>query len=195
MLQSLIDLDTRLFWFINLKATTFGLDKVMQTLSATWFWWAVAGAVACFALFKKNKFLLKTMLLMALAMGVTDLFSFEVLKPTFGRERPCRELSGVRLVESRCGGDFGFPSNHAGNGFAAATVLWLRHNPRKKGVNFIWMSPFLIAGLVAFSRVYLGVHFPLDVTAGALLGFGIAFGWVSLMKTWPRTRSFFWPTT
>ncbi len=59
--------------------------------------------------------------------------------------------------------DYSFPSGHTMASFAAATVLW--HWNRKAG-----LATYLLAGMIAFSRLYLFVHFPSDVLAGALLG-------------------------
>ena len=193
LLQNLLESDVRLFWFVNLQATSPVYDGIMQTLSSAWIWWLLASLTLLWGILKKNRRLLKTLLLIAIAMGISDVFSFEVLKPGIGRERPCRDLDGVRLVESHCGGDYGFPSNHAANGFAAATVIWLRRPRIKSSKRFLFGLPFLLAGVVGFTRIYLGVHFPLDVLGGFFVGACIGIGLLRFIRNWALAALFFEP--
>jgi len=194
LLRSLLELDIKLFWLVNRELTSTHLDPLMATLSADWFWWAFAGVLLAAALWKKNKWLLKTVLLVAVAMGLSDLIAFEILKPTVRRERPCREFDGVRLVGDRCGGDFGFPSNHAANGFAAATVFFVRRSSRERTSRMLTLLPFGLAVLVGFTRIYLGVHFPGDILAGFLFGSFLTGLGLMALKQWPTGRQFFWPS-
>ena len=103
-----------------------------------------------------------------LLFGFTDQFT-GLIKHFFHRPRPCCdvELSGlVRLVASRCGGRYGFTSGHAGNAFGlAGFVVWaFRRISRWIYAMWLW------AAVVAYSRVYIGVHFPLDILCGGLFG-------------------------
>lgn len=84
------------------------------------------------------------------------------LKPLFARVRPYEYVEGLRLLIEKPH-DFSFPSGHSAASFAAATAMQL--NFKKWGIPFL-----VIAFLIAFSRLYLHVHFPSDVIFGILLG-------------------------
>lgn len=102
---------------------------------------------------------------------LADYTSAQILKPFFQRLRPSHELiDGIRLLVPR-GGKYGFVSSHAANMFAAATIFGYFYSRYKKLF-------FSIAALVAFSRVYVGVHYPADILFGGLLGYGL--GWIAL---------------
>jgi undecaprenyl-diphosphatase len=78
----------------------------------------------------------------------------------------------MRRVKSNCGGYYGYFSGHSSNSFAMATffvVLFVRHFKL-----FRWL--FVVAAFVAYSRIYIGVHYPLDVISGTF--FGVLSGWL-----------------
>jgi undecaprenyl-diphosphatase len=114
-----------------------------------------------------------------LAVAVADLAA-RGLKEIFDTERP-----NVRYAEPKtlvpAPHDHSFPSGHAATSFAAATVLTAAR-PRWGP---LW---FLLALAVGFSRVYVGVHYPLDVVGGAVLGIGVATALLRLVAVRPRSR-------
>lgn len=105
---------------------------------------------------------------------ICDQGSVHLFKDVFERLRPCHEplLEGqVRLVKSHCGGQFGFVSSHATNTFGLAVFVGtlLKREVR-------WLLPALLiwAAIVSYSRIWLGVHYPLDLLGGAVLGTAVA---------------------
>src|SRR5690606_24522804 len=101
--------------------------------------------------------------------AITDFTSASLLKPFFGRLRPCyaESLQPVLRDLVGCGGKYGMPSSHASNHFGLASfwflsIAWM-HN-RKWGWLWIW------AAAIGYAQVYVGKHYPGDILAGALLG-------------------------
>jgi undecaprenyl-diphosphatase len=103
-----------------------------------------------------------------LVIALTDQFNSSILKSIFERSRPCHFVDDIFNVENvrllvGCGGGRSFPSSHAANNAAAATLLsW--YYPRIKW----WFIVF--AFIIGFSRIYVGVHFPIDVLGGFAVG-------------------------
>lgn len=101
------------------------------------------------------------------AMAGSFLINNLFLKNVIARTRPYEAVEGLtRLIEKLS--DFSFPSGHTATSFAMAVILY-RELPKKYGVCFL-----VLAGLIALSRLYLGVHYPTDVLAGAISGTLIA---------------------
>lgn len=150
------------------------LDGATVILSARPFGVAVALALALAigVALARGRRRLALLLGLALALAASDLLGARVLRPLIGRMRPCYALppGTVRLVVSAA--DVGsFPSLHASNFFAMATVAWAA----RRGVG---IAAVILAAAVAWSRVHGGVHWPTDVVAGA--GWGALCGLAGL---------------
>ena len=88
-----------------------------------------------------------------------------ILKPLFARPRPCDINTSITMLVARPHGH-SFPSGHTASGVAAAYALWLQN--RKLGA-----PALVLAAFIAFTRLYLYVHFPTDVLGGAVLGIAL----------------------
>ena len=98
-----------------------------------------------------------------ISLSFTDAICAQILKPFFERIRPSHlNLEEVNLLTSK-GGKWSMPSNHAANMFSLAIVLSYFYKKYKPLL-------FLLAILISFSRVYVGVHFPGDVIVGGFIG-------------------------
>ena len=167
MIEFLTYWDTQLFIFLNNIHSPFW-DGIMWWISGTKSWIPLYIVIIAFIIYKQKKKSSLTLLFIAVVVFLSDQVSVHLFKEVFQRLRPCHtpELQDiVHLVKNKCGGQFGFVSSHATNTFSIATFLSLLFKNRNFTVFIlIW------ATIVSYSRIYLGVHFPLDVIAGGILG-------------------------
>lgn len=112
--------------------------------------------------------------LVALALIIEFVCCDIVLKPLVARIRPFAVSTDISLLIAPPV-DFSFPSGHTGASFASASAMYFGR--KYFGKNYLWISAAVIAALIAFSRLYLYVHYPTDVLAGLCLG--IASGWLA----------------
>jgi len=174
MLNFLINLDHKLFILINQTLSSHWLDGLMHILSSK----AAFIPIYMIAIFKfvklyKKKFWVP-ILLCVLAVGLSDSISSKICKPLFKRTRPafCASMN-PRLPDGKPGSKYGFVSSHAANAFAIYplfVVFIFGFNELKKRRR-IMIVALILASLIAYSRVYNGVHWPADVVGGAILGY------------------------
>ena len=167
--QSFIDLDSRLFVIVNGHMQNRALDKVMPWLTTIhetrWIYLVVF--VLALELYRRGRFQGLTVLLGAgLLIAFADWFGSQVIKEYFQRPRPVfSELDVIERVSRHSG--YSFTSNHASNTWALATFITLYY----RSLGWVLIP---IALLMAFSRIYVGVHYPSDVVVGALWGAALA---------------------
>lgn len=148
ILMALQELHTPVLDFIFTHITMLGDEGI--------FWIAVGIILLCTKKYRKQGLLLLLCLLGSFLVG--NVF----LKNLVQRERPCWMYPEVELLVKNPK-DFSFPSAHSMVGFAGATAMW--HMDRKVGI-----AAYILAALIAFSRLYLFVHWPTDVLVGILIG-------------------------
>lgn len=179
MLAALLEADQALFVLLNQAWNHPWLDALMP-IWRTKTTWLPLYALLLLVIAKDYKW--KTfwaLLLIAGSLALADQASSVWVKQTVQRLRPCREpllMEQVKILV-HCGTGFSFTSSHACNHFALVMQLFLLFRKEwKRGYWFFW---FLWAASIAYGQVYVGVHYPLDVVAGALLGMvlaGVVYG-------------------
>lgn len=169
MIEQILQLDTEVFIYLNSLGTK-TWDPFWMAYT-TKFNWIPFYALLLYLIYRQIG--LKPMAITIVVVAAMVLFTDQVtnlFKSGFHRMRPCHLaelIDGMRLVRSGCGGRYGFFSGHASNSMAAAVFIGLTLKNR---------FPFLIyillvwAFLMAYSRVYIGVHYPLDIVMGMLFG-------------------------
>lgn len=170
------ELDHQLFLFLNGLHADW-LDPVMTFISSE-MGWIPFYIVLLYLVFKKLGWrgLLFVVIGVAILITCSDQLSAHVFKPVFHRFRPCHDpliQDLVHLPNGHCGGQYGFISSHACNTFALASFITLIMKKFYKKIG--WLM-FIWASLVAYSRIYMGVHFPGDVLCGAAVGMILGFG-------------------
>ena len=180
--------DKVVFTWINYDLASPWLDPLMVFLSSKWTFIPLYLLIV-YLYFRKFKirFWIPVLLTVS-AFGLSDSISSRILKPLTKRTRPLYEETmnapiaekPVRVPHEKAGSRYGFVSSHSSNMFAvmglATMLLGLSMG---KSLAF-----YAVAALVAYSRVYLGLHYPGDVFFGALLGYGIA----RILFFWSKNR-------
>lgn len=176
MLNFFRHIDYALFYLINDKLSNSFFDMVLPWCREKYNWipFYILLIVLLVYVFKKE--IWKIFVAVALLILVTDQLSSSIIKPLFQRLRPCRnpELADHVHQLVNCGSGYSFVSSHAANHFGLAIFLIMVFGKR-----FRWLSVLLLcwAAIISFAQVYVGLHFPSDVTVGALIG--ILFGWTA----------------
>ena len=187
ILNYLQALDRQLLLAIN-HAHSPALDAIMIFASNRTVWFPAYAVLICWLIYHFRWRGLLVLPLVITAVALADSITSRLFKPFFARPRPCHDAAVGHLLRlpDGCGGQFGFLSSHAANSIALAVFLLFALPPGR----FRWLKVgvFVWAGLLSYSRVYLGAHYPTDVlggaAVGALLGWGGALLYQRLSPRW-----------
>lgn len=162
--------DQRLFIELNSMHTNSFFDSLMPFLRNGPNWYPLYVFLGAFVLLNFRSRGGWWILFFISTIAITDMTGTYIFKHNVERLRPCSDpdfFFHVRLLVDHCSGGYSFVSNHAANHFGMATFLFLTFKPVMKRWSWIF---FLWAALIAYAQVYVGVHYPLDVLSGAIIG-------------------------
>ena len=190
MIDKIVEIDKQMMVFLNKTISNSIFDFMMPIITNQNFLVFSGLTLIGYLAYYGGKRGRITIAVLLLAAGFSDAICFQIIKPWVGRIRPSHEFyEFINLLVSK-GGKYSFPSNHAANSFAFATVLSYFYD---KNRTFL----YIMASTIAFSRVYVGVHYPLDIFFGSIIGYIISWiilsMWVIIkMRELKRGRMWVW---
>ncbi len=167
MINFFDSLDRLIFEFLNQTIANPLFDKFFPYITDVKHWYLVYVVLLCISFFKGGRIGKIAAIGTIFLIAASDQISSHLLKNLFARIRPCNALEGVRLLVGKTS-SYSFPSSHAVNNFAAA-VFFARLFPK---IKWVLLS---VASIVALSRPIVGVHYPSDIIAGAIVGATIGY--------------------
>ena len=171
MIEEILKFDTELFVYLNSLGST----------NFDFFWLSLSRPEANIILYllilmlhisiepNKKSFVINLLLSIIILVTISDQFS-NISKDFFQRLRPCFNeslIDSIRLVKDSCGGKYGFFSAHASNSFSLAIFFGLLLFKKNKLLILLFA---LYAFFISYSRIYLGVHYPIDILIGVFVG-------------------------
>lgn len=175
MMETILHWDTALMHWINAGWSHPVLDFLLPLFRNKFFWLPLYVLCISWIIFNHHfRHIIWILIALFMAVFASDTISSKLIKYQVQRARPCQEINMEPPVITRvkCGSGYSFPSSHAANHFCVAAFLISIFGNFLGRYKWLWWA---WAALVSLSQVYVGVHYPLDITAGALLGMIVGF--------------------
>lgn len=169
MLQQIIELDKEIFLLINQGLSNPVFDWLLPILRNPYTWAPLYLFLIIFFIKHYGKLGILIVACTLLNFGISDAVSSHIIKKNIKRVRPCNDIEFKHdvNVRVRCGSGYSFTSSHATNHFAMA-FFWIVLF-RRKWRHTLWLC-ILWAAAISFSQIYVGVHYPVDILCGSILG-------------------------
>lgn len=166
MIEKLLEIDKAVFlWLNSFHSPFWDSFFLVYTNSKSWIPVIVLMIYLLFRNFTAKQAFVYLLIAVA-AVGACDYIASGIMKPYFARLRPCHDFLDEMTLVGRCGGQFGFVSSHAANAFGVFTAFSLIFKNNKR----IFWGLLIWAIIMAYSRIYIGVHHPGDIIMGAIIG-------------------------
>ena len=178
MIEEILKLDSKLFLYLNNLGTSkfdifwISLSKIEANILMYLFLILLLFYIQ--KIRPKLIYIFYLFFVIALMIAITDQGA-NIFKDSFQRLRPCYNesiIDSLRLVKENCGGKYGFFSAHASNSFSLAIFFGLLFINK---IRYIIMITIVYASLISYSRIYLGVHYPIDIFFGGFFGIFVGF--------------------
>jgi undecaprenyl-diphosphatase len=186
--------DQALFKLINGHWTNTFFDSLLPWMRTSEHWFAFYIALVSYVFYKWGWKAWKWLLSVAITIALTDQVSSFIFKPFIHRLRPCNDpaiLNKVNLLIGTCPSSFSFTSSHAANHFSLAMFVFMSLQPLFKKYTYLF---FVWAGIISYAQIYVGVHYPLDILGGTLIGLIMGYAGAIIYSKWisvPNKHSLF----
>jgi undecaprenyl-diphosphatase len=181
---SLEQADQALFKLINGHWTNTFFDSLLPWMRTSEHWFPFYIALIGYVFYKWGWKAWKWLLSVAITIALTDQVSSFIFKPFIHRLRPCNDpaiLNKVNLLIGTCPSSFSFTSSHAANHFSLAMFVFMSLQPLFKKYTYLF---FVWAGIISYAQIYVGVHYPLDILGGTLIGLIMGYAGAIVYSKW-----------
>lgn len=160
-------LDQSLMLGINDLNLPLFLEMILTLIRFKYFWVPLYIFILAHLILRYKQKSVFVIIALMVCLGLSDGLSSHVLKPIVQRERPCQSELMQVTERVHCGSGYSFPSSHATNHFALALFFIFIFSPLSTIYRILLLA---WAGSISFAQVFVGVHYPIDVLVGAVLG-------------------------